>query len=82
MKIQHKVLKNKALFAQESYTRWAMKEIDDYLAQNNGGSIEILEEFRKNMDYFACNARTDHAKLMFSVAYDVATNLLDMEISK
>lgn len=79
----HNIKKNKALFAQGSYNRWAMKEIDKYIAQNKDRSIiEVLEEFRYKMDRFACNARTGEANFMFSVAYDVVTDMLDKEISK
>lgn len=69
--------KNKTLFAQKSYSNWAKKEIDRYLAQNKGDSIDAVEEFRSMMDSFACNAKTAEANFMFSVAYDVATDVLD-----
>lgn len=78
MSKRNTLLKNKTLFAQRSYTRWAMDEINRYICKNEDlPVIELLEAFRLKMDRFACDARTDHGKFMFSVAYDVATNMLD-----
>lgn len=71
----------KVVFAQQSYTKWATREIERYVAQNKGRPIvEVLEEYCHKMDAFACQARTDEAKLMFSVAYDVGMDVLDIYI--
>lgn len=79
---KHNVLKNRAILAQGSYCHWATEEIERYIAQNKGRPIiEVIEEFRHRMDCFACNAKTAEANFMFSVAYDVATDMLDEVIN-
>lgn len=67
-----------AEFAQQSYARWAMQEIIRYVGKNSNTPIYILmEEFRSKMDDAACEAKDPSKNFMFSVAYDVATDVLD-----
>lgn len=83
MRMPCSTARNKALFTQNSYRCWAMEEIENYITQNESMPItDLLEDFRRKMDHFACDARTPHARFMFSVAYDVVTDMLDKEISK
>lgn len=68
----------KAEFEFISYSRSAIGEIYLYLLKNkNKNPIEVLEEFRGMMDDFACYARNGIANFMFSIYYDVATDVLD-----
>lgn len=49
-------------------------EVEEHEYQN---AIDVVENFRKEMDDFACNAKTGAANLIFSASYDVATYVLD-----
>ena len=44
---------------------------------NYCNSIDLVEEFRAEMDQYACSAKTATANLIFSAAYDVATYVLE-----
>lgn len=68
-----------AVFALESYKRWAIGELRDFVEQRiYSRPIDSVEAFRKRMDNYACMAKTEEAKYMFSTAYDVVTDILDM----
>lgn len=73
----------KIYFEYMSYERSAIKEIKKYLIEHkNESPISALENFRYQMDCFACNTKDGGANFMFSIYYDVATNVLDMFLSK
>ena len=40
-------------------------------------AIQVVEDFKKEMDDFACIAKTGTSNLIFSAAYDVANYVLD-----
>lgn len=64
-----------------SYKRWALFELRDYIIANLDSKLaptELTEKFRKQLDNFACRARSDDGKIMFSIAYDTVTDILDM----
>ena len=65
------------VFLQESYTRWAAEELlKDILENESVDPVIVVESFRKKVDrYSTMNTNTSY---MFSVAYDVATNILDI----
>lgn len=67
-----------AVFSYHSYSSWAKRELDLYILEHYWLSKEeAIESFRKEMDEYCCRAPTQNAKYMFSIAYDVATNILD-----
>jgi hypothetical protein len=39
--------------------------------------IEIIEEFRDEMDCFSCQAKDMEVSIAFSIAYDTAVDILD-----
>lgn len=64
-----------------SYKRWALFELRDYIITNLDSRMnhkELTEKFRKILDHYACIAKNEDAKIMFSVAYDTVTDILDM----
>lgn len=65
-------------FMLKSYSRSAMEEIKLYLMGNDQKDpISVIEDFRYLVDDFACNTENADANFMFSVYYDVATDVLD-----
>lgn len=73
----------KIYFEYASYGRSAIKEIKKYLIEHKDESpISALEDFRHQMDCFACNTKDGNTNFMFSIYYDVATTVLDMFLSK
>lgn len=59
-----------------TYQRWAAEEFVLYLQQSESEDlIFAAEQFAKMMDDFACKDHKEH--MMFSVAYDVAMELID-----
>lgn len=63
-------------FAFTSYSISAYKDILDHIEQRrNESPLTVVEEYRNRMDMYACS-RSDGSYL-FSVAYDVATGILD-----
>lgn len=65
-------------FMLKSYSRSAMNEIKLYLMENDQKDpISVLEDFRYMVDHFPCNTEDADANFMFSVYYDVATDVLD-----
>lgn len=70
--------RQKILFQYDSLQRSAMNEIIDYLTEIPWDDvIENLEDFRSKMDDQACKAKTSESSYLYSVYYDVATNVLD-----
>ena len=68
----------KASFEYRSYCRSGIEELKDYLRKHpDQNPIDVIEEFRYQMDIFACKTKNGGANFMFSVYYDVATNILD-----
>lgn len=66
-------------FKQHSYTKWAHREILDYIyAHKELSKMEAIEQFRRMMSDMACNAKSSDANFMFSVAYDTASYILDL----
>ena len=66
-------------FEQQSYARSAMNEICFYLMEHeNENPITAIENFRYMVDCFACETKNGGANFMFSVYYDVASDVLDV----
>ena len=72
---------NKKNFQQLSYSKWAANEVLSYvLKRQNVRPLFAVEEFSAIMDKHACeNSKTGY---IFSVAYDISTDILDMLIAK
>lgn len=66
-------------FLIKSYEYSAINEIKKYIKENNKTEdiIGLLDDFRYKMDCFACESSNGDASFMFSVYYDVATDVLD-----
>lgn len=66
-----------------AYNHWAYKELSNYVYRRKSdiSPVSAVEEFREKMDDYACKAKTGEANFIFSVAYDVATDILDLFIS-
>lgn len=66
-------------FEHQSYARSAMDEIRFYLMEHeNENPITAVENFRYMVDCFACETKNGGANFMFSVYYDVASDVLDV----
>lgn len=66
-------------FEQQSYARSAMDEICFYLMEHeNENPITAVENFRRMVDCFACETKNENSKFMFSVYYDVVSDVLDV----
>lgn len=66
-----------------SYNKWALDEIYLTLRRNTGrNAIKVIEDFRYSMDLAATNAKTDSCNFMFSIAYDAATDILDILLTE
>lgn len=65
-------------FLNMSYSRCAIEELIDYILEHpEQNIIESIEVFRKTMDDYCCKACGEESKMIFSIAYDVSTNVLD-----
>ncbi len=65
-------------FKFQSYKHSAVNEIKSYLSKHKDqNAINVLEEFRNWVDTFACCTKDGETNFMFSIYYDVATDLLD-----
>lgn len=65
-----------------SYSKWALEEFEEYAYYNRQKPLmDIVEDFRLKMDEYCCQSKTEEARQMFAVAYDVANDLLDHLIS-
>lgn len=69
-------------FQYQSYKRSAMEELKIYLiTHSNEDPFDTIRDFRYQMDCFACEAKSGNANFMFSIYYDVATDVLDVLLS-
>lgn len=65
-------------FTYQSYKRSAIEEIKIYLSKHPAQNpIDVLEKFRHIVDHFACRTTSGSASFMFSVYYDVTTDIID-----
>lgn len=68
----------RSVFEYQSYKRSAINEIKLYLIEHkNENPIDVMEDFRYQMDCFACETKNGNTNFMFSIYYDVATDILD-----
>lgn len=75
--------KKRIEFEYQSYKKSALDEIKMYLMENeNENPISLMEIFRSRMDDFACRSKSGTANFMFSVYYDVATDVIDVLIGE
>lgn len=66
--------------AQESYSRWAIREIMVCLIkEKTTPPLIVIEQFRDQMDDYSC--RNMHTSYMFSVAKDTAEWIIDLLIT-
>lgn len=73
--------RNNIHFVQKSYTHSAILEIERYLKEHvNRNPIDAVEDFRGLVGDYACQAKNEMICFMFSVYYDVATDVLDVLI--
>lgn len=81
----HKSIKSTAKWrgynlAQESYSRWAARELLIRLEKNhNIPPLIIIEEFRDQMDDYSC--KNPHTSYIFSCAKDMADWIIDLLIT-
>lgn len=70
----------KNAFDKMSYKRWTVFELRDFAMRQpyEMRPVDIVEKFRKMADNFACSNKAEDIKFIFSVAYDTATDILDM----
>lgn len=73
----------KYYFEQQSYSRWAANEILRRVqCQKDTPPILVVEEFILKTDRYSCSDHADKSVgLIFSIAHDVATDILDVLIS-
>lgn len=68
----------RAYFEYQSFKSSAIEELMMYLIRHkNKNPIDAIEDFRYQMDCFACKTRNGIANFIFSVYYDVVTDVLD-----
>lgn len=70
-------------FIYDAYVKWSMEMIEDYILKSRnyvGDGLMILEELAHKMDVFACQAKTDEARIIFSTAYDVVMDFIGFVI--
>lgn len=68
-------------FITQSYRKSCLDELELYLKKHKGDSpILALENFRNQMDSYALQCYGKDANIMFSVYYDVSTEVLDIVI--
>lgn len=73
----------KYYFLYDVYIKWSMEMIEEYLMKSKNYSCDglmVLEELAHKMDTYACQAKTDDAKFIFSTAYDVVTDFIGFAI--
>lgn len=64
-------------FELASYNRATVKEILCAIKDSDLPPAIVVEDFAKKMDIFACKARTNQSKQMFSIAHDMAVCIGD-----
>lgn len=73
--------KKRVDFDYQSLKRSAVDEIKFYLMEHEDQNpIDVIEEFRYVVDHLACNAQNGTKNFMFSIYYDVATDILDIVV--
>lgn len=66
-------------YREADYKNWAATEIRKYINEHRKSEpINAVEDFRYMMDHLACAAKDAKRSYMFSVGYDVATDILDV----
>lgn len=71
------------VYNQRVFGNWAAMEIRDYIDKHRDWDpLMAVEEFRYAMDNFASSSTKSKNNFMFSVACDVATDILDMLLSE
>lgn len=71
----------RCVFKQQSYQKWAALNFLQYLENSDLSIIDAIEEYIRVMDIYACNGNTEESRYMFSVAYDVASDLATIAYS-
>ena len=67
----------KHIFLQRTYSRWAAEEILECIQENESTpAIIVVENFRDRMNRYSL--LTSNSSYIFSVAYDIATDILDI----
>ncbi len=67
-------------FEQRSYQKWAVDEIVKSIESSRfTPPIMVVEDFIRKMDDFSCSNHKN--SIIFSIAHDVATDILDMLIA-
>ncbi|WP_297183047.1 hypothetical protein [uncultured Phocaeicola sp.] len=67
-------------FKQISYSRWAVDEILKRIEESKfTPPIMVVEDFIRKMDDFSC--KNKKTSIIFSVAHDMAENILDVLIA-
>lgn len=71
---------NRSVFEQQSYRHSAIIEIKQYLIDHKDQNpTDAVQDFRDMMDLASCESKVGTTKnFMFSVYYDVATDVLDV----
>lgn len=64
-------------FIMDSHYAWAFEMIRSRVISSEKSVIDTLEDIRFEMDDYSCRAKTEDARLVFAVAYEVATDMLD-----
>lgn len=80
---------NQTQFMLYAYRNWAIDDLIERVEEEIDlpfksyfGPINFIEKYRERMDDFACKAKTEEANLLFSIAYDLGTEVLDILISR
>jgi hypothetical protein len=65
-------------FMYQAYANWAIIDIKiDVLRHLNESPIETVEKYRDKMNDYSCETKISDLNFAFSIAYDVATDVLD-----
>lgn len=71
-------------FYYRSYCRWALDELENYIWKNKNSKNDVLyllESYRKKMDDWSSLPNKDAETCwMFSIAYDIVTDVIDQVI--
>lgn len=71
--------KTKAEFKYRSYAHSGLEELNLYIVEHvDVDPITAIEDFRHIVDNFACETKSYELNFMFSIYYDVATDVLDV----
>lgn len=69
---------NRDEFTTRSYKRWAVHELLYFDSTNlQRRPIDNVALFRRMMDNYACYAKSETARFLFSIAYDTVSDVLD-----